>query len=145
MSDDATPLSDLLKPVIDGGGSRELEAFYAALLAAEVGVIVHGIPEHRTGRFRVGAGEMTMPRFGTPDGRAAIKACADPRVFARRFDPSVNAFMRGREVLEMVLKVPDADGLLVCSAASFHSLMIPREDIPRLLERFPPRAWWKFW
>ena len=147
MTTSETPLSDLMSPFIAGGGPRELEAFHRAFLDAEVGLIVHGLPSKHEGWYRVDAHDgVTMPAFATPDGQAMVRVCADPKVFVERYDPRINARMRGRDALEMTLKMSDMQGAMVCSAASVHSIVIPRAEIPRLLElgaSTPKRPWWK--
>ena len=149
MTQSNTPLSDLMAPIIAGGGQREVEAFHRVFLEAEVGVIVNGLPGGYSGWYRVGQHDrVSMPNFATADGRVVARACADPAVFAKRYDARINAFMRGRDVLEMVMKVSELDGALVCSAASVHSIVISRAEIPGLLAArpSPPKPqWWKFW
>jgi len=58
----------------------------------------------------------------------------------------------GRELLDIVLKVSDVDGVLVCSATAFESLPIGRAEIPHWLDRTSAtprrevrRPWWRFW
>jgi hypothetical protein len=103
-----------------------------------------------------------------------LLACADRAAFARKFHQRFNAEMCGRELLSMALKLPECEGVLLNSAASSHSILIPREDIAGLLniqvhqgpashegERHEQedrtdrtanpdrprsgRPWWKFW
>jgi hypothetical protein len=56
-----------------------------------------------------------------------VKACADPATFVRNYpDTKINVLMGGRELLRMVEKIPDLDGILVCSATHFQSVPIGR-------------------
>jgi hypothetical protein len=63
-----------------------------------------------------------------------LLACADRAAFVRKFHQLFNAEMRGRDLLTMVLKLPDCEGVLVNSAASFHSVVILRAEIDGLLK-----------
>ncbi|KIG11885.1 hypothetical protein DB30_02332 [Enhygromyxa salina] len=83
---------------------------------------------------------MALPRFVAGNGAEVVRVCADPKVFARRYDPKLNALMTGREAVQMLLKLDDSvQGILLASAASEHSLFIPRADARELLQ---PRSWW---
>lgn len=168
-----TPLSDLISLVLaDPSSSQALAAFHQAVLKSMVGVIAVGAPPGHVGEYQ-SAGDIQLVNTQAPDGRLMLLACADRAAFVRKFHQRFNAEMRGRELLSMVLKLPACEGVLLNSAASFHSILIPREDIPRLLniqvqgpashegERHEQedradrtenperprsgRPWWKFW
>jgi hypothetical protein len=143
-----TPLSDRITAMMSDESPSNRAAFCELLLVSRVGVTVGGLPEPgMAGIYTVGRDDrVTMRPVSIPDGRRMVKAGADPPVFARHYDASVNAEMLGRDVLEMVLKMDDVAGVLVCSAASFHSVPIFRKEIQRLLGReTAPRSWWKLW
>jgi hypothetical protein len=56
--------------------------------------------------------------------------------------------MSGRELLQMAEKLPDADGILICSATAFVSFPIYKADYHRVKgsKALPaPRKWWQFW
>lgn len=74
-----------------------------------------------------------------------IKACADPPVFSQRYpEPPISALMLGSALVKTLMASPEAEGILVCSAASFHSLPIARGDMPKLLLAAAPKGGW-FW
>jgi hypothetical protein len=63
-----------------------------------------------------------------------MKSCADPSVFEEKYKAGINALMSGREILKMLMKLSDIDGVLVCSAATFNSYPIYRDRAKVLLE-----------
>ncbi len=83
-----------------------------------------------------------------PSGRRMVKACADPDLFSRNYPGCINVTMTGRELLEMAEKIRDADGILLCSATSFHSFPIYRaayEKLKRAQRADDSRKWWQLW
>lgn len=167
-----TPLSDLISAVLaDPSSSHALATFHRAFLDSMVGVIAEGAPPGHAGEHRAAAGEIRLASASDPAGRVMILACADRAAFVRKFHQRFNAEMRGRDLLTMVLKLPDCEGVLVNSAASFHSVVILRAEIAGLLKseargaasheaprdadegrtnetpKRPDsrRPWWKFW
>ena len=145
----ATPLSDFISAVVADFGPGPLRAFHAAFMTSDLGVQTIGVPADAVGEYRVAAGDnVRMAQVATPDGRIMVKACADPRVFAQRYNFGINATISGRRLLDMVLEVRELEGVLVCSAASAHSIPIGRAEIAEVL-RLPPqrskRPWWKQW
>jgi hypothetical protein len=152
MSD--TPLSDLISALRDDPDGHLRAELHAVFMASILGLEAEGMPSNRAPgeTFEVGPGDqIRMKLVGTPDGRRMIKACADPRAFAARYpDAAITALMRGHHLLERMLKDPNLDGVLVCSAASFHSTPISRDDATRLLappeQTTPaPRRGWRWW
>ena len=147
MSD--TPLSDYISALIADFGPDPLQAFHTAFITADLGVRMINVPVHAAGEYRVAKGDdIRMAYVVTPDGRTMVKACADPRIFAQRYNYAINATMTGGSLLEMVLGVPELEGVLVCSAASDHSIPIGRAEIPevlRLQALRSKRPWWKLW
>lgn len=149
-----TPLSDLITTLLASSDQATFAKFDDLFLRSQVGVVASGLPTNRCHGegFRVGEHDrVTLELVETPDGRAMIKACADPEVFCRRYpDTKITALMLGRDVLETMLTDPMIDGVLVCSAMSFHSIPIGKADAQRLVAasatRAPsPKPWWKFW
>ena len=80
-------------------------------------------------------------------GRRVILACADFAVFRQRFGGGFNATVNGRALAEMALFEAMCRGIRVNSAASLHSSVIYREDIPALLRQAGPvrKPWWRVW
>lgn len=169
-----TPLSDLISLVLANPSSAPaLAVFHDAFLDSIVGVIMSGGPEGGRGAHRVTAEDhMHVAYARAPAGGVMVLACADRVAFAKRFHQRFNVEMRGRDLLGMVLKLPDCEGVLLNSAASFHSILIPRDDAAQLLDggiraasatqrngddmgptdmtvtsknATPERPWWKFW
>jgi len=141
----ATPLSDLITAVVHGGGDGAYVAFKAALLDAPMGVVLSKSTLPAGTHVVSASDQVTMPLVMTPDGRRMVKGCADPAAFSRRYG-GVGGDMPGRSFLEMVLKVEEAEGVLICSAASEHSIPITRDEIAQLLRWEGTRKpWWAFW
>jgi len=77
-----------------------------------------------------------------------IKACADPELFDTNYPGKINALMNGRELIAMAEKIQQADGILFCSATSFHSFPIYKSDYQRVKRAKAvdtSRKWWQFW
>jgi hypothetical protein len=115
-------------------------------------VIAQNVPVGRVPgeTFQTGSTDrMTLALVATPDGRRMVKACADPSLFIQRYpETKINVVMVGRELLQMLAKVPDVDGVLVCSATSFHSVPIDRAVAAQSLvprQGDSGRPWWKLW
>jgi len=126
--------------------------FELEFLGSELGLVMNGLPCKESGERYVvdGSGTITSALVRDLDGNSMIKACADPEQFEENYKEGINALMSGREVLEMLVKLTDVKGVLVCSAASFNSFPIYRERAELLLSNFPIEAgngkrWWKFW
>jgi hypothetical protein len=146
------PLSDAITAVALQGTDSSFAAFIEVFLDARVGLVAQNIPAgHPPGEtFQTGPTDrMTLALVGTPDGRRMLKACADPPLFVQRYpDTKINILMVGRELLEMLEKVGEPDGVLVCSATTFQSVPIDRVAAAAALR--PARAdasrpWWKLW
>jgi hypothetical protein len=128
-----TPLSDLMTRVLDERSDEARRAFYQAFLRSPVGVIASGgEPGPEPGSMR----NVGFARAATPDGRVMLLACADRNAFAQNFHARFNEQILGRELARAVLGIPDCEGILVNSAASFHSIAIPRDELATLLD--PP-------
>lgn len=109
-----------------------------------------GLPKAEPGqKLEVdGSGSVTMRFVSDPSGRRMVKACADPDLFSRNYPGCINVTMTGRELLEMAEKIRDADGILLCSATSFHSFPIYRaayEKLKRAQRADDSRKWWQLW
>ncbi len=114
------------------------------------GLFMEGLPSGEPGSgHTIGADDIvSMSLVADPDGKRMIKACAVPALFERNYPGSVNASVSGRDLVEMALKMKRAEGILVCSATSYHSYPIYKADYPRLLERPAGEAEkrrWRFW
>src|SRR4051812_6720860 len=115
-------ISQLGKPA-----NRNIVAQLEARFAESVfGLLMFGLPKAKAGEKLVvdGSGSVTMQQVNDPEGKKMIKACADPELFDVNYPGCINVTMSGRELLDMAEKLPDADGILVCSASSFHSFPI---------------------
>lgn len=127
-------MSDAITALLADARPHILERFHGCFLDASLGVMLVGVPANAHGTFQISENDdVTIAFVDTPDGRRMVKACADPKVFVHRFAFPINAEMKGRELLEMVLKVSEIDGVLVCSANSFHSVPIGKEEAIRVL------------
>jgi len=62
-----------------------------------------------------------------------ILACADRDAFVRRFHTRFNREVLGWELAQVALVTPDCAGILLNSAASFHSLALDRARLARLV------------
>jgi hypothetical protein len=128
------PLSDLISALALAPVDDAVLALHRAFLVARVGVNASTLPAHARGAYQsTGEDWITMSFVMTADGRTMVKACADLRVFDERYPGAITCEMVGRHMLEMVLKVPELQGVLLCSAASFHSVPLGRAAIPDLL------------
>lgn len=131
----------------DNAAAAQLERMFPESV---FGIFVHGLPKGKHGeKVRVdGSGSVTMQPVMDANGRMMIKACADPDLFDINYPGCINATMTGRELLEMVQKLPESDGILVCSATSFESFPIYK-DASRRVKRTQRvgslRKWWQFW
>jgi hypothetical protein len=148
---DAT-LSDAITAVAAQGSDASFAAFIERFLDASVGVIAQNVPAGRVPgeTFQTGSTDrMTLALVGTPDGRRMVKACADPSLFTQRYpETKINVVMVGRELLQMLAKAQDLDGVLVCSATTFQSVPIDRATAARALvprQEDSGRPWWKLW
>ncbi|GAB5540502.1 MAG: hypothetical protein SangKO_002620 [Sandaracinaceae bacterium] len=141
-----TPLSDRITSLVRGGDDADVLAFHEAFRLSHVGLRVDGLPPRGAGPRRVDASGTRLPVHVAGNGARVVRVCADPEVFAQRVDPTLNAVMSGEAVLEMVQKMgAEVEGVLVASAASQHSVLIPRGAIGGILRRpsSPKRPWWK--
>jgi len=125
----------------------QLEGMFAESV---FGVMMSGLPKAEPGQKLVvdGSGSVKMQFVSDPDGRRMIKACADPELFDINYPGCINVTMNGRELLELAEKVQDADGILICSATSFHSFPIYKSAYRRVKRAKlmdTSRRWWQFW
>ncbi len=99
--------------------------------------------------YTVKESEVRMKYVTDPNGNNMIKACADPELFTKNYpDDKINALLTGRQTLEMLLKMNDVVGVLVCSATSFQSWPIYKNQAILLLkwnETKVKSKWWEFW
>jgi hypothetical protein len=116
------------------------------------GLLMNGLPATKPGqKLDVdGSRSVSMPFVTDPNGRKMIKACADPELFDISYPGCINVTMNGRQLLGMAEKIPEAEGILICSATSFHSFPIYRTGYRRLKSKKGQanehvRKWWQFW
>lgn len=146
-----TPLSDKISDLIDKSSIELVESLTSLFMASQVGVVFKNLPDHEHGESYVISREdnITCSMVSDLDGKPMIKVCADPDAFEKTYNAGINALMTGNEVLTMLLKVPEANGVLICSASSFNSFPIYREKAMDLLscdkKHESKRPWWKIW
>lgn len=143
-----TPLSDLMTRVLQDGSDEAWRAFSDAFLRSRVGVIASDPPAAdgeapaagpiaqtppEGGWYRVQGGSAALGRAATPDGRIMILACADRDAFVQRFHARFNREVMGWELAQVALVTPDCAGILLNSAASFHSVALDRARLASLV------------
>lgn len=140
-----TPLSDYISKLIEEAPDETIEEFYREFLESDVGLILENLPDLEPGtQHVVTGGNVTMALVNDPEGNALIKVCADPEVFEEKYGAGINALMSGKAVIEMLLKTSGPKGLLVCSAASFHSYPIYYDTAVALVGP-QTKKWWQIW
>lgn len=130
----------------DKSAEVQLEAMFAKSV---FGLLMSGLPKAEPGQKLVldGSGSAAMQFVCDPAGKRMIKACADPELFDVNYPGCINVTMSGGELLEMAEKLPDADGILICSATSFHSFPIYKTAYARVKGAKTVdmrRKWWQF-
>ena len=147
---ESTALSNAISRIVSAPSPQAFAEFLEVFREATLGVVALTLPSQvQPGEtFRAGKGDVSLTVVSTPDGRRMVKACADPPVFAKRYpETKINALMSGEELLGIAARSSDIDGILVCSAASHHSVPISRSDAAQFLAE--PAAiskpWWKLW
>ena len=149
METRATPLSDAIARLRGDSSSEAFASFVGTFRRSTLGVVATVLPlGHKPGEtFQAGSGDVQLVVVTAPDGRRMLKACADPETFAVRFpEPKINALMSGQEILGMLSKSSDLEGVLVCSATSFHSVPItPADAESKVSAQSGSPPWWRFW
>jgi hypothetical protein len=130
--------------------SHQLEVdLEKSFLDRHFGLSMDGLPEGMPGeRYIAGDNELKMKIVSAPNGESMIKACAEPELFVKNFHETITVTMTGREIIEMILKMPEIDGILICSATSFHSYPIYKQRCVQLINiqtKIGVRPWWKIW
>ena len=143
-------ISQLITKLAESGDRALVPQLEAMVAESVFGLLVTGLPKAEAGqKIRVdGSGSVTMQWVRDPNGKRMIKACADPDLFSVNYPGSINVTMNGRELLQMAERLPDADGVLICSATSFHSFAIYKASYSRIKESksvATSRRWWQFW
>jgi hypothetical protein len=143
-------ISELISKMSATGDNRAVAQLESMFHESVFGLLMSGLPKAEPGQKLVidGSGVVRMQFVADPSGRRMIKACADPDLFSRNYPGSINVTMNGRELLEMAEKVPDAEGILICSASSFHSFPIYRaayQRVKRAQRADNSRKWWQLW
>ncbi len=141
-------ISELISTLATSGDKECAAHIEAMFPESTFGLLMIGLPKAEPGQKLIvdGSGAVTMQFVLDPNGKKMIKACADPDTFDHNYPGCNNATMKGRQVLEMANKVPDADGVLICSATSSDSYPIYKTRASEV--RNPVgmnRKWWQFW
>jgi hypothetical protein len=143
-------ISELISNLAASGDQSAVLQLEGMFAESVFGLLVSGLPKMEPGQKFVvdGSGSVTMQFVSDPNGRRMIKACADPKLFDINYPGCINVMLNGRELLEMAEKIPEADGILICSATSFYSFPIYKAAYHRVRGAKPmdtPRKWWQFW
>jgi hypothetical protein len=143
-------VSQLITKLAESGDKTVVVQLEAMFAESVFGLLVSGLPKAEPGQKIVidGSGSVTMQWVSDPNGKRMIKACADPDLFAVNYPGCINVTMNGRELLQTAEKLPDAEGILICSATSFHSFPIYKASYSRVREAKPMatrRRWWRLW
>ncbi len=127
-------ISELISKMAATGDTQCGTELYSMFPEAVFGLLVDGLPSPVHGRKIVvdGSGAVTMQIVTDPSGKRMVKACADPDLFDLNYPGCINVTITGGELLEMAEQIPNADGILVCSATSFHSFAIYRATYDRI-------------
>lgn len=135
MQDSPTPLSDCISRYVERASSENYDNFLRAFLSSQLGVILTGLPQGISGKYVAGKDELSAAMSHTPDGKKMLLACADRAVFVQRFNRPFNAEIGAVALLKMAWANPGCEGVMVNSAASEHSVVIPRNHIAALLAK----------
>ncbi len=144
-----TPLSDKITALVSTSTPSLVNEFEKNFINSQLGLVMHNRPVGGPGEKIIidGSGKTTISLVSDPEGNPMIKACADPDQFEKKYNEGINSLMSGREILEMLINMPEVEGVLVCSASSFNSFPIYRSRANILLEEkhVSENKWWKFW
>ena len=135
MPDSPTPLSDRISCLLSSNTPENYEHFLRVFLTSQLGVIIQGLSREVPGQHVAGKNELTATMSTTPDGRKMLLACADRAVFVQRFKAPFNAEVSALSLLEIAIANPDCAGVMINSAASEHSYVIPRDRVSELIRR----------
>lgn len=137
-------ISDLITQMANSKNVNNSKKIDKLFPDTDFGVIVIGLPNLAPGsKYKATQNELTISSVIGPNGKDMIKACADPDLFIKNFKENITATMTGRELIDMIMRIPDCDGVLICSATSFNSYPILKERFPSLIKE--KRKWYKFW
>lgn len=127
-------ISEIIAEMAISKSERLKQSLQENFAKATFGIMVHGIqPGKKHGEIIHTGGGMTMPIVQDPNGNSMLKLCADPVAFLRNFPNSFNCTLTGQEAMEMAQKVPNASGILVCSAVAWASFPIYKHEFQRYL------------
>jgi hypothetical protein len=141
-------ISELISKLAESKDRSVFVELEAGIVESVFGLRMMGLPKAEPGQKILADGSTTMQWVDDANGQRMIKACADPDLFSVKYPGTVNVTMTGRELLEMAEKLPEAAGVLICSATSFHSFPIYKPDYPRIRGAKSirmRRKWWQFW
>lgn len=130
-----TPLSDKITRLVADPSDANWNAFFNALVDADLGVVVHGVPEGVSGTIQAASDELGLGST-QHEGKALLLTCADFDDFRERFpEREFNAEMDAPSVFRTALSDTACEGILVASAASVHSVPISRDQLGELMAR----------
>lgn len=135
MKEISTPLSDCITQLAKNNSPETYLRFIQTFLASRVGIIVKGASTVVANGYETGREKLSAALGTTPDGRRMALACADRAVFLQRFNRPFNAEIDGISLLKMALADPQCSGIMINSAASEHTAVILREQIPQILAK----------
>lgn len=148
----STPLSDKISALIGKSDPGLIQDLQQTFLRSQLGIVAQGLPQKSHGEKHIVNSKdiITCSLVNDPHGNPMMKACADPEIFEAKYREGINALMSGREILEMLMKLPDVKGVLICSASSFNSFPIYSDIAETLLVNkgctvASKKSWWKFW
>jgi hypothetical protein len=143
-------VSEIIKAMVESGNDDLISELQSIFPDSIFGLLVHGLPKGEHGQiFNVDdSGSITMPLFTAGKGKSMIKLCADPEIFNINYPGCFNVTMSGQEAIEMAEKSKNVDGIVVCSATSFHSYLIYKDCymyFKNLKNTVKSKKWWRPW
>jgi hypothetical protein len=144
MPEHSTPLSDCISRCIERDTPENYNRFLQTFLRSQLGVIVTGIPQGRSGQYVAGKDELTVALGASPDGKRMLLACADRATFVQRFSQGFNAEVDAIALMKMALANPGCEGIMINSATSEHRILILHDRIVELIDRSSSgESWWR--
>ena len=125
-------ISEHISQLAKSESPNSVVAIERMFLTESFGLLFEGMPEGKQSGETIDASGLKLQLVADPQGKRMIKACADPEVFAKNYPNSFNGTMTGMQIMQMIEKSPDIDGILICSATSFNSYAFHREELKRI-------------
>ena len=141
-------LSQIITLLAESYSEELLGKLKIAFGSSIFGLMMDGLSDAKPGQTITidGSRAVTMPSVKDSYGKLLIKLCADPDVFNVNYPGTFNVTMSGRQVIDMAQKMPNADGILICSATSFNSFPIYKDAYRYFLGDVTSankRKWWQ--